>query len=198
MNAVLSSAIRILYFIIAFGLLVFLHELGHYLMAKLFHIEVEEFGFGFPPRLVKLFQFQETVFTLNWIPFGAFVRPKGENDPTIAGGLGAANPWARLAVLFGGPLMNIITGIFLFSLIFTSIGAPDYTKVLVVAVNKGSPAETAGLKVNDLIVSINATPVDSTEKLSNIVHQNLGQEIQITLQRGQEQVVVHATPREKS
>src|SRR5512146_396383 len=123
MNGILSTLVRIIEFVIAFGLLVFLHELGHYLMSKLFHIQVEEFGFGFPPRLVKLFQFHETEFTLNWIPFGAFVRPKGENDPTVPGGLAAASPWARLVVLFGGPLMNLITGALLFSLIFSTIGA---------------------------------------------------------------------------
>jgi len=90
MDAIFSTLLRIFEFIIAFGLLVFLHELGHYLAAKLFNIQVEEFGFGFPPRLVKLFQFRETEFTLNWIPFGAFVRPKGENDPEVPGGLASS------------------------------------------------------------------------------------------------------------
>ncbi len=139
MNAILSTLVRILEFVVAFGLLVFLHELGHYLMSKVFNIEVEEFGFGFPPRLVKLFQFRETEFTLNWIPFGAFVRPKGENDPTVPGGLAAASPWARLAVLFGGPAMNLITGIFLFSLVFTQVGAPELTRF-----NHGSESGFSG------------------------------------------------------
>src|SRR5512146_128178 len=148
MNGISATLLNILEFVIAFGILIFLHEFGHYLMSKLFHIEVEEFGFGFPPRLVKLFKFRETDFTLNWIPFGAFVRPKGENDPTIPGGLAAASPWARLAVLFGGPLMNLITGILLFSLVFTKIGAPDLKTVLIVDVNKNSPASAAGMMPN--------------------------------------------------
>lgn len=196
MDGILSSLVRILEFVIAFGLLVFLHEFGHYIMAKLFHIEVEEFGFGFPPRLVKLFQFRETEFTLNWIPFGAFVRPKGENDPNMPGGLASASPWARLGVLFGGPVMNLATGVLIFSLIFNQIGAPDYSKVLVVDVAANSPAEQAGIQTDDVIVMINGQPVDSTEKLSTVVHQNLGQEIEITLQRGDEVIKAQATPRE--
>lgn len=195
MNGILGSLFRILEFIIAFGLLIFLHEFGHYITSKLFNIEVEEFGFGFPPRLVKLFQFRETEFTLNWIPFGAFVRPKGENDPNVAGGLAAASPWARLGVLFGGPLMNLVTGVLLFSLVFVQVGAPDLTKVLVVDVSKGSPAETAGIKANDIITSVNNQPVDSTQKLSSIVHDNLGREVKIDLLRGSEVVTVSAVPR---
>ena len=83
MSSIFGSLLNILEFVIAFGFLVFLHEFGHYIMAKLFNIKVEEFGFGFPPRLIKLFQFRETEVTLNWIPFGAFVRPKGENKRKV-------------------------------------------------------------------------------------------------------------------
>ena len=196
MNAILSTLVRILEFVVAFGLLVFLHELGHYLMSKVFNIEVEEFGFGFPPRLVKLFQFRETEFTLNWIPFGAFVRPKGENDPTVPGGLAAASPWARLAVLFGGPAMNLITGIFLFSLVFTQVGAPELNKVLIMEVSQDSPAQIAGVKANDVVVKINDTPVESTQQLSSVVRQELGKEITITVNRNGQLLDLRAVPRE--
>jgi regulator of sigma E protease len=195
MNAILNSLLQILEFIIAFGLLVFLHEFGHYLVSKLFNIEVEEFGFGFPPRMLKLFQFRETTFTLNWIPFGAFVRPKGENDPNVPGGLAAASPWARLAVLFGGPVMNLATGVVLFSLIFTQMGAPQYSKVLVVSVAPNSPAEQAGLKTDDIITAINNEPITSTDELSSVVYKNLGKEVTITVNRGNQVIETHATPR---
>lgn len=195
MNGILGTLLRVLEFIIAFGVLVFLHEFGHYLTAKLFHIQVEEFGFGFPPRLMKLFQFHETTFSLNWIPFGAFVRPKGENDPSVPGGLAAANPWVRLLVLFGGPLMNLATGVLLFSLVFTQVGAPDLSKVLIVDVTKGSPAETAGIKANDILQKINGTQVTSTDQLSTLVHNNQGKDITITLLRNGQPVEVHAIPR---
>lgn len=195
MNGIAGTLLNILEFVIAFGLLVFLHELGHFLASKMFHIQVDEFGFGFPPRLAKLFQFHETEVTLNWIPFGAFVRPRGENDPTVPGGLAAASPWARLVVLFAGPLMNLVTGILLFSIVFTQMGAPDTRKVLIVDVNKGSPAETAGFKVNDIVAKVNGQPITSTQNLSDVVHQNLGKDITITLERSGQVIETHAVPR---
>ena len=196
MDNALNFLIRLLEFILAFGFLVFLHELGHYLMAKLVNVEVEEFGFGFPPRLVKLFQFRETEVTLNWIPFGAFVRPKGENDPNIPGGLAAANPWARLGVLFGGPVMNVLAGILLFSILFTRLGAPVTNQVVIQFVNEGSPAQSAGLRPGDLIVSVNNEPIDSTDKLFTLVSQNAGNEISLSYEREGQRTDVQIVPRE--
>ena len=74
----MPNVLVLLQFIFVFGLIVFVHELGHFLVAKLVGVEVEEFGFGYPPRLVRLFTKKGTEFTLNWIPFGGFVRLKGE------------------------------------------------------------------------------------------------------------------------
>jgi regulator of sigma E protease len=196
MEAISGTVIRIFEFVIAFGLLVFLHELGHYLFAKLFNIQVEEFGFGFPPRLVKLFQFRETEVTLNWIPFGAFVRPKGENDPNIPGGLASANPWARLAVLFGGPLANLVTGVLLFSILFSQLGAPDTDRVLIVDVNPDSPAATAGIQSDDIVTHVNGEPIGGTTELTQMVRQNVGKEIRITLQRDGQSIETSAVPRE--
>jgi len=73
----MSSILTIIEFVFFFGLLIFFHELGHFLSSKALGIEVEEFGFGYPPKMVKLFTWKGTDVTLNWIPFGGFVRPKG-------------------------------------------------------------------------------------------------------------------------
>src|SRR5512146_1567848 len=151
----MTNVVSILLFVIAVSFLAFIHELGHFLMARLFKIDVEEFGLGFPPRAVKLFNWKGTDFTLNWIPFGAFVRPKGETDPTIPGGLGAAHPLKRLVVLLGGPVMNLLMGLVLFSLIFVQTGVPDYTRVEIGGVVQGSAAEASGLLSGDIVVKAN-------------------------------------------
>src|ERR1044072_9716111 len=105
-----------LVFILAFGGMVLVHEFGHFIAARLCKIEVEEFGIGLPtPGAITLFTWQGTRFTFNWLPFGGFVRPKGENDPNVEGGLAAASPWKRLAVLFPGPGMNLFTAIFFYT-----------------------------------------------------------------------------------
>lgn len=187
--------ITLLQFIVVFGLLLFVHEGGHFVIARLFGIEVEEFGFGFPPRIVRLFTWKGTEFTLNWIPFGAFVRPKGENDPEIPGGLAAANPWKRLGVLFGGPLMNILTGILVFSFVFMKVGAPNTAKVAILGVNENSPAAIAGVQIGDQIIRVNGIDITSMEVLTAQVKANLGKEIELTYQRGATPTTVKITPR---
>ena len=190
-----NSILTILEFVIALGILITLHELGHFLVSKFFKIEVEEFGLGFPPRIARLFTWGGTEFTLNWIPFGAFVRPKGENDPEVAGGLGAANPWKRLAVLLGGPMVNIVVGVLLFSILFTNVGAPDYKTVQIMEISPDSPAALVGLKAGDIITKINGQAITSTQQLSTSVQQNLGKEITITILRDGKTSEVVATPR---
>src|SRR5512147_1653588 len=126
------TALNLLIFILVFGGMVIVHELGHFIAARLVKVEVEEFGIGLPtPGAITLFTWQGTRFTLNWLPLGGFVRPKGENDPTIEGGLAAANPWKRLVVLFAGPLMNLLTALLIYTFISNQAGIPDATRVMV-------------------------------------------------------------------
>jgi len=195
MSSVLSAAITILEFVVAFSLLMFFHEFGHFIVSKLFGIEVEEFGFGFPPKMVNLFKFKGTQISLNWIPFGAFVRPKAENDPTVKGGFAAANPWKRLAVFLAGPAMNLLLGIVIFSIVFSFTGAPDFRKVQVLQVNQGSPAQTAGFQVGDQIVSVAGQTIPSMDQVSNITKQYLGQQIQVTIHRGTSTISLTIVPR---
>lgn len=195
MNPFFSLILSIVEFILAIGVLAFIHEFGHFITSRLFKIEVEEFGFGFPPRAVRLFNLWGTEFTLNWIPFGAFVRPKGENDPNVPGGLAAANPWKRLVVLMGGPLMNLVTGIIIFSTVFMQTGAPNYSQVQIVSVVKDSPAEIAGLQAKDIFLKVNQEEIDSMEKLLSVVKANVGSPVSITFKRGDQILTVQATPR---
>lgn len=186
-----------LIFIAVFAGVVFIHEFGHFIVARLLKVEVEEFGFGLPPRILTLFHWKGTQFTLNWLPIGGFVRPKGENDPNVAGGLAAASPWTRLAVLFAGPSMNLLLGVAVFSLLFYQIGVPDYTKVQIAEVMANSPAEQAGIQINDIILTANGVAINDPTQLHDIIYANLDKPIQFSLRRGNQTVTVIATPSSK-
>jgi regulator of sigma E protease len=185
-----------LVFILAFGGMVLIHEFGHFIVARLCKIEVEEFGLGLPtPGALTLFTWQGTRFTLNWLPLGGFVRPKGENDPSVPGGLAAASPWKRLAVLFAGPLMNLLTAALIYSLIFTRVGVPDTTRVLVASVSEGSPAAEAGFQTDDVFISGNGKPIRSIEELRVIVDANVDKPVNFLVDRRGEEVELTAIPR---
>jgi regulator of sigma E protease len=185
--------LQLFQFIVGIGIVIVLHELGHFLVARLFKVEVEEFGIGFPPRLAKLFEAGGTVFTLNWIPLGGFVRPKGENDPSIPGGLAASSPWVRLAVLFAGPAMNLLLGVLIAIILIYNRGEPDH--VLITEVTPNSPAASAGLQPGDWIAEINGQEIHG-EELQAIIQQNLGQPVELVYKRGDQNGVTTLTPRE--
>ncbi len=191
----LEKFTEILIFILVLGFLIFLHELGHYLTSKLFKFPVEEFGFGLPPRLFKLFKIGETEFTINALPFGAFVRPKGENDPTVVGGMAAAPAWQRLIVLLGGPVMNLATGILLFSLVFSRTGVPDESTVKIVEVGPNTPAALSGILADDIVKQINGLPVTSTEFMISQIKENAGKEVTLLVERNGQTLELHPTPR---
>ena len=182
-------------FIGGLAILIIVHELGHFLSARALGVDVEEFGIGFPPRLVKLFKVGGTIFSINWIPLGGFVRLKGENDPSVPGGLAAASPWVRLGVLFAGPLMNLAVGVLLAIVFIYSLGEPVLDRVQVQGVALGSPAEQAGLLAGDEILRVNGQEIDTVEQLHEIIYANLGQEVQITYLRGEQVGEVSLVPR---
>ena len=190
-----ETSLTWLVFILAFGGMVIIHEFGHFIVARLCKIEVEEFGIGLPtPGALTLFTWQGTRFTLNWLPLGGFVRPKGENDPNVPGGLAAASPWARLAVLFAGPLMNLLTAVVIYSIIFTRVGVPDTNRVLVSSVVENGPAAQAGFQDSDIFVSGNGTPIRSYDDLRAIVDANEGKPVTFLVDRHGKQVELTATP----
>ena len=188
------SILSALVFIAVFALVVFIHEFGHFIVARLLKVEVEEFGFGLPPRMLTMFHWKGTEFTLNWLPIGGFVRPKGENDPNVPGGLAAASPWTRLAVLFAGPTMNLLLGVVVCSFLFFQMGVPDYTKVQIVDVVAGSPAAQAGFKVDDLVLTANGQAINDSTRLHDIIYANLDKPVQFTVRRGTQTINLNATP----
>ncbi len=192
----LNTILTIGEFVLAFGILVFLHELGHFIMARFNKIDVEEFGFGYPPRMAKLFTRNGTVFSLNWIPFGGFTKMKGEaGDATEPGSFGAAKAWRRLVVLLGGPLMNLLLGLVIFAFIFTQTGTPDPTRVQIEEVAANSPAANAGLTTGDIFVSIDGVKITSMDQLSKTIAASLGKPVEVTVLDNGVSKTVTLTPR---
>lgn len=186
--------VSIVQFIIVLGFLLVCHEMGHFLMARLFKVEIEEFGIGIPPRIIGK-KIGGVIFSLNAIPFGAFVRPKGENDPSVEGGLAAASPWVRLGVLFGGPIMNLLVGFIVFVILFARIGTPDTKTVEIMDIAPSSPAEIAGMKPGDTVISVNGVKITSTEQIQTIIQGNAGKAVTIELLRNDSPVTISVTPR---
>lgn len=162
----------IILLIIIIGILVFVHELGHFSVAKFFNIRVDEFGMGLPPRAKKLFSKNGTDYTLNWIPFGGFVKIYGEDslstdpatDPDYQKSFIAKKWWQQIAVLIAGVTMNFLFAWVLFTLSFM-IGAPTITsgipsdqiqnpQLTVLQVVKGSPADQVGIVPGSKIIEI--------------------------------------------
>ncbi len=183
------------------GFLIFVHELGHFLAARWMGIQVLEFGFGYPPRMVKLFERNGVEYTLNWLPFGGFVRMAGEDGNFESeGSLAAAPPWRRIVVLFAGPFMNLLTAAIIFTVLLLAgtpqfVGDPNTLPVEILAVAPGSPAEGAGLQIGDVIESMNGQTVRGAEAVSAAIRANAGQEILIVLKRQDETVTVTLIPR---
>ena len=183
-----------LIFVGVFAAVVLIHEFGHFVAARFMKVEVEEFGIGLPPRAMKLFHWKGTDFTLNWLPLGGFVRPKGENDPSVEGGLAASSPWVRLGVLFAGPIMNLLAGVLVNSMLFAQVGVPDMTRVMLYEITPNSPAEQAGLQVDDFILAVDGVEVTGDELFRSLIQSHLDQPMQLTVQRGDGTLELTATP----
>lgn len=160
---------NIILFIFILGLLVFVHELGHFLFAKLFKIRVDEFGFGYPPKMFKMFSWKGTDFTMNWIPFGGFVKIFGESDDgkelseeEKKVSLVYKPRWQQILVMLGGVLFNVIfawmlfTGIFMAGVPAAVSDSPEYnfsdSHLAITSVLENSPADQAGLKMGDQVL----------------------------------------------
>jgi regulator of sigma E protease len=157
--AIIQGAITIALFILILGGLVVIHEVGHFVVARLFRIRVLEFGVGFPPRAKVLREKGETLYTLNWLPIGGFVRLEGEDgDSEDPRSFAVQRLWKKLTVLVAGVGMNLLLAF----LIFFSIAwlATPQGGLTFAEVTAGSPAEVAGLEAGDTIVAIDGETFD--------------------------------------
>ncbi|MFA5316572.1 MAG: M50 family metallopeptidase [Dehalococcoidales bacterium] len=183
--------------LIVLSVLILVHELGHFITAKATGVLVEEFGIGFPPRLFGK-KFGETIYSINWIPFGGFNKLSGEIDPNVPRALAAKNYGVRLLVLGGGILMNLLLPFVLLSVAYMVPHDIVVGEVVVQEVYPDSPASVAGIKPGDTIFSANDKPVNNTGDLSRYVILNQGKEISLSVRHSDATTeTVKLTPRWK-
>ena len=228
-------------FIITLGVLIFVHELGHFVVARRNGIKAEEFGFGFPPRIFGIQKYSKngklkkwrmiwgnhdgddeneiedhaektannystgTIYSLNWLPLGGFVRIKGENgDNQDADSFTSKGAWPRIKVLAAGVLMNFILAWVLIAIVMM-LGAPEAidadqiaskAKIQVSGVSVGSPAEKMGLKVGDeILLQQNGFKIENLNDIKSYINANKGQEIFLQVKRGKDFLNLQGTPR---
>lgn len=195
-------------FLVVLALLVLVHEFGHFFAARKAGMKVHEFGFGFPPKLFSK-KVGETEYSFNLLPLGGFVKIKGEdgeaaNEPDS---FGYQKAWKRTLVLVAGVVMNFVLAGILLGIGFM-IGLPtdvsegvgkgailiEQQKVLVQMVENGSPAEKAGIKFGDEVVSINNEAVGSSQGMVAFVQAHGKEELTLKIRRAKEDISLKATP----
>jgi regulator of sigma E protease len=189
--------ITILIFLGVLALLILAHETGHFATAKAFGIKVEEFGLGFPPRLIGVRR-GETLYSLNAIPLGGFTKMAGEEDPKVERSLASKGAGTRVIVLSAGSIMNALLPIVLFAIAFMVPHNVVTGDVVVEKVAPNSPAAAAGIEAGDVILSMNGEPVHNLGDLNRYVSLNLGKEVNVVVRHSDNTVEeVHLIPRWK-
>jgi len=190
----MEQLIDILIFLVIIGSAILVHEWGHFMIGRHLGIKMLEFGFGMPPRILKLGEWRETEITLNWIPLGGFVRPEGMYDAGKPDGLVAAHPLRKAAFLLAGTTSNVLLALLLFTGAFM-LGGPAADKVRVVEVSPGSPAYEAGLLAEDVIVGVVGFESEADGQVSEIILANIGRELTLEVERAGELITVTMVPR---
>jgi regulator of sigma E protease len=178
-------------FVVVIGLLILIHELGHFFVARWTGVGVERFSIGFGPVLFR-WKRAETEYCLSAIPMGGYVKMMGDESP-IEGGGGtlpydaaksfALKPlWVRFLIVFAGPGMNFVLAIVIFALVAIFVGRPVLPAVLG-RVQDGGPAAQAGLKTGDRVIAVDGAPVAHWDELLQAVRNGNGETFQITVRR---------------
>lgn len=192
--------VTLIIFLLILGLLVLIHEFGHFITAKRAGIKVEEFAFGFPPRIWSIKK-GETEYSLNLLPFGGYVKMLGEDEDASASekknerSFAHQSVWTRAKVVVAGVVMNFLLGWLLISLGFM-IGMPPIASkpetipyaqtkdaVVITAIGRPSAAETMGIKPGDSVVSFNGQAIKTREELAALTKGNKGQNVTLEVTR---------------
>ncbi len=171
--------------IIAFGVMIFVHELGHFLLAKRVGVTVHAFALGFGPMLIGIRR-GETLFAVNLIPFGGYVKLAGE-DLDEGGGPGAFRSktvWQRAGVIAAGPAMNLALAVVLLAISAATTGVPVGVSNRIGELMPNMPAMRAGLQSGDAIVAIDGVPVADGAAIVETIHRRPNQDLRLTIERG--------------
>src|SRR3989440_776262 len=191
-------------FLVVIGILILIHELGHFIVARLTGVGVERFSIGFGPVLVR-WRGKETEYCLSAVPMGGYVKMMGEENP-LEGGGGAvpfdpAKSFAlkplpvRFLIVFAGPGMNFVLAALIFTVVLATVGRPVWPPV-VGRVAEGSPAAAARLLTGDVVTRVDGRPVLHWEDLDRAVAESHGRPLVLTVRRGATEQTLSATPRQ--
>jgi regulator of sigma E protease len=185
--------------LIVFGLLIFIHELGHFLAAKRAGIDVLEFGIGFGPKIFT-FQRQETRYTLRLLPLGGFVRMAGTDPDDLdnENGFAKKSVGKRMGVIVAGATMNFLLAMVMFGLLVSLTGIPtgefsDEARIGEIII--GEPADLAGLLPGDLVLSVDGEPVQNWTDLVAVINANPNQPLSLVIERDEIEKTLTVTPK---
>ena len=192
-------------FVVVIGLLILIHELGHFFVARWTGVGVERFSIGFGPVLLR-WRGKETEYCLSVIPMGGYVKMMGEENPLEGGGAATYDPakafalkplWARFLIVFAGPGMNLVLAAVIFAVVLATVGRPVWPAV-VGRVAEGGPAAAAGLRTGDTVVAINGRPITYWEDLERALSGAGGRPLELRVRREGGERTVSVTPRLRS
>ncbi|MFQ5824629.1 MAG: RIP metalloprotease RseP [bacterium] len=190
----------LLSFAFVLGLLIFVHELGHFVTAKMVGIRVDRFSLGYPPRMIGK-KIGETDYCISWLPLGGYVKMAGmideSLDDTIKGEpweFQSKPVWQRAIVISAGSFMNIFTAVVIYAMIVYSTGIGEPVGTTVGELVPGMPAESIGLQPGDIITAVNQQSIKTWEELTNIIHNRPGVELDIQWVREGETFTSKVTP----
>jgi len=185
--------------LVVIGVLIFVHELGHFLVAKYYGVGVEAFSLGFPPKLISK-KIGETDYRISIIPLGGYVKLVGENPnetippEMVARSFSHRSLGQRSAIVAAGPLFNLLFAVVALSLVFTFAGIP-YFRAEIGGVQPDSPAAAAGLEKGDLVLSVNGQAVERWEDLSRLIRTSGEGPLHMKLRRGEQEMELSLQPR---
>ncbi|HEX6209443.1 MAG TPA: RIP metalloprotease RseP [Methylomirabilota bacterium] len=200
MEVITPFLLVVLRFVVVIGILILVHELGHFFVARWTGVGVERFSIGFGPVLLR-WRGKETEYVLSAIPMGGYVKMVGEENPLEGGGGGdlskafATKPlWARFLIVFAGPAMNLVLAAVIFTIVLATLGRAVWPAV-VGKVAESSPAATAGLRTGDTVVAVDGAPVAYWEDLDRAVARSGGRPLELGVRRDGAEQTMTVSPR---